>query len=159
MVAARSKLVRPGGDGANADARDGAQLTRLLRLGEITAVTVPECDVEAVRDLVRAREDARAGLMRVRHWLPNCCCAKAECIKRAGLGPVARDVAGRQRVDDSYTTAAFDRHFDAVLSVTSAWDRLEEQIIAMVASARWADPVDRLDCLRSIAALTGLAFG
>lgn len=54
-----------GGDRANADARDGAQLTRLLRLGEITAVTVPECDVEAVRDLVRAREDARAGLMRV----------------------------------------------------------------------------------------------
>jgi hypothetical protein len=42
-----------GGDRANADARDGAQLTRLLRLGEITAVTVPECDVEAVRDLVR----------------------------------------------------------------------------------------------------------
>jgi hypothetical protein len=35
--------------------------------GEITAVTVSE--VEAVRDLVRAREDARADLMRVRHRL------------------------------------------------------------------------------------------
>jgi hypothetical protein len=36
-----------------------AHSCRLLRLGEITAVTLPECDVEAVRDLVRAREDAR----------------------------------------------------------------------------------------------------
>jgi hypothetical protein len=29
------------------DARDAAQLTRLLRLGEIAAVTLPEADVEA----------------------------------------------------------------------------------------------------------------
>jgi len=49
--------------GLKTDARDAAHLTRLLRLGEITAVTVPEADVEAVRDLVRAREDARADLM------------------------------------------------------------------------------------------------
>jgi hypothetical protein len=30
---------------------------------------VPDADIEAVRDLVRAREDARADLMRVRHRL------------------------------------------------------------------------------------------
>ena len=53
VVAAPSKLIRPGGDRVKTDARDAAHLTRLLRLGEITAVTVPEADVEAVRDLVR----------------------------------------------------------------------------------------------------------
>jgi len=31
---------------------------RLLHLGEITAVPVPDREIEAVRDLVRAREDA-----------------------------------------------------------------------------------------------------
>ena len=69
VVAAPSKLIRPAGDRIKTDARDAAHLTRLLRLGEITAVTVPEAEVEAVRDLVRAREDARADLMRVRHRL------------------------------------------------------------------------------------------
>lgn len=69
MVAAPSKLIRPAGDRVKTDARDAAHRTRLLRLGEITAVTVPEADVEAVRDLVRAREDARADLIRVRHRL------------------------------------------------------------------------------------------
>ena len=69
MVAAPSKLIRPAGDRIKTDARDAAHPTRLLRLGEITAVTVPDADVEAVRDLVRAREDARADLMRVRHRL------------------------------------------------------------------------------------------
>ena len=50
-------------------ARDAAHLARLLRLGEITPVTVPAPEIEAVRDLVRARDDARADLMRVRHRL------------------------------------------------------------------------------------------
>lgn len=59
VVAAPSKLIRPAGDRVKTDARDAAHLTRLLRLGELTAVTVPDAEVEAVRDLVRAREDAR----------------------------------------------------------------------------------------------------
>ena len=51
VVAAPSKLIRPAGDRVKTDVRDAAHLTRLLRLGEITPVTVPEADVEAVRDL------------------------------------------------------------------------------------------------------------
>ncbi|HEY1440125.1 MAG TPA: transposase, partial [Mycobacterium sp.] len=64
----------------------------------------------------------------------------------------------RQRFDDSHTAAAFDYHFDAVLTATAARDRLDEQIIAVAVSPRWADAVDRLGCLRGISALTGLAL-
>jgi transposase len=42
-------------------------LARLLRLDEVAAVVVPSPEQEAARDLVRAREDARADLMRARH--------------------------------------------------------------------------------------------
>ena len=69
LVAAPSKLQRPAGDRIKTDAKDAAHLARLLRLGEITPVTVPAPEIEAVRDLVRARDDARADLMRVRHRL------------------------------------------------------------------------------------------
>src|SRR6201993_920313 len=51
-VAAPSKLIRPAGDRVKTDARDAAHLARLLRLGEIAPVTVPEPEVEAARDLV-----------------------------------------------------------------------------------------------------------
>ena len=44
-------------------------LARLLRLDEITPVTVPTVTQEAARDLVRAREDCRGDLMRARHRL------------------------------------------------------------------------------------------
>src|SRR4029079_15826663 len=81
LVAAPSKLQRPAGDRVKTDARDAAHLARLLGLGEITAVRVPEREIEAVRDLVRAREDACADLMRVRHRLSNCFCGRGSCTR------------------------------------------------------------------------------
>lgn len=40
-------------DRVKTDARDAMHLARLLRLGEVTAVTIPTVDQEAGRDLVR----------------------------------------------------------------------------------------------------------
>ena len=39
------------------DRRDAVQLARLLRAGDLTPVYIPTVDDEAIRDLVRARED------------------------------------------------------------------------------------------------------
>ena len=64
----------------------------------------------------------------------------------------------RQRFDDAHLKAAFDHGFDAVLAATAARDRLDEQITEVAASPRFADPVNRLGCLRGISALTGLAL-
>jgi transposase len=54
--------------------------------------------------------------------------------------------------------SAFDHGFDAVLAATAARDRLDEQIMVVAASPRFADPVNRLGCLRGVSALTGLAL-
>jgi transposase len=159
LVAAPSKLQRPAGDRIKTDARDAAHLARLLRLGEITAVRVPERDIEAVRDLVRAREDARADLMRVRHRLSKLLLRQG--IVYFGGTPwtcAHEEWLRRQRFDDIHLKAAFDHNFDAVLAATAARDRLDEQIAEVAASRRFADPVNRLGCLRGISALTGLAL-
>lgn len=52
---------------------------------------VPEADVEAVRDLVRAREDARADLMRVRHRLSKLLLRQGRVYSR---GPAWNGVHG-----------------------------------------------------------------
>jgi transposase len=91
--AAPSKLIRPPCHRVKTDARDAAHLTRLLRLGEISAVTVPEREVEAARDLVRAREDARSDLMRVRHRLSKLLLRQGRIYSGGqGLDRAARDV-------------------------------------------------------------------
>jgi transposase len=128
-------------------------------LGEIAAVTVPEADVEAVRDLVRAREDARADLMRVRHRLSKLLLRQGRVYSGGRAWNGVHEIwLRRQRFGDPHTTAAFDHYFDAVLSATAARDHLDEQIASVAASPRWADQVDRLGCLRGISALTGLAL-
>ncbi|MCA2306029.1 IS110 family transposase [Mycobacterium intracellulare] len=158
-VAAPSKLIRPAGDRIKTDARDAAHLTRLLLLGEITAVRVPERDVEAARDLVRAREDARADLMRVRHRLSKLLLRQGRVYSGGQAWTGVHEIwLRRQRFDNTHTAAAFNHHFDAVLNATAARDRLDAQIVEVAALPRLAHTVDRLGCLRGISALTGLAL-
>jgi transposase len=56
----------PPRDRVKTDRRDAERLARLLHIGELPQVRVPTEAEEAARDLVRAREDARAELMRAR---------------------------------------------------------------------------------------------
>lgn len=57
-VVAPSKTPRKNGERIKNDRRDAQTLARLHRAGELTAVYVPKEHDEAMRDLVRAREDA-----------------------------------------------------------------------------------------------------
>jgi transposase len=58
-VVAPSLIPRKPGDRVKTDRRDSLTLARLLRAGELTAVWVPDETQEALRDLTRAREDAK----------------------------------------------------------------------------------------------------
>ena len=59
-VVAPSMIPRQSGNRIKNDRRDCLMLARLHRAGELTAVYVPSPDDEAVRDLTRAREDAKS---------------------------------------------------------------------------------------------------
>ena len=68
-VVAPSSIPRRAGDRVKTDRRDALQLARLSRDGNLTAVRVPDEADEAVRDLVRAREDAVREQRNARHRL------------------------------------------------------------------------------------------
>ena len=57
-VVAPSSIPKKAGDRVKTDRRDAVQLARLLRAGDLTPVYVPAVEDEAIRDVVRAREDA-----------------------------------------------------------------------------------------------------
>ncbi len=59
MVTAPPTIPKRAGVRLKNDNRDAITLSRLLRAGELTAIYVPDLEDEAVRDLTRAREDAR----------------------------------------------------------------------------------------------------
>lgn len=68
-VAAPSLTPRRPGQRVKTDRRDALKLAELLRGGVLSMVTIPDVEREALRDLVRAREDAGEDLLRARNRL------------------------------------------------------------------------------------------
>ena len=68
-VVAPSLIPRRPGDRVKTDRRDALNLARLHRTDDLTAVWVPDAQQEAVRDLARAREDAKSDELQARHRL------------------------------------------------------------------------------------------
>jgi transposase len=71
VVVAPSLVPQKTGDRVKTDPRDAAKLARYLRSGDLTAVYVPDEIGEAMRDLVRARGDAKKSLHASRQQLNN----------------------------------------------------------------------------------------
>ncbi len=59
MVVAPSLIPVQAGKRVKTDRRDARQLAELLRAGELVEVRIPETETEAMRDLERARDDAK----------------------------------------------------------------------------------------------------
>lgn len=159
VVAAPSKLQRPAGDRVKTDAHDAEHLATLLRLDAFTAVTIPDEQTEAARDLVRAREDCRADLMRARHRLSKLL-LRHGIVYSGGQAWTGTHEAWlrRQRFDSMLTQAAFDEAYDTVASISARRDRLEQRITALAGDSQYTPVVRRLGCLRGISTLTGFAL-
>jgi len=157
-VAAPSKIPRAPGDRVKTDRRDAERLVRLLRLGELVSVRVPEPHEEAARDLVRAREDARGDLMRARHRLSKLL-LRHGIVYDASAWTHAHDAwLCRQRFPSRPLALAFDECYGAVLHAKTRRDALDAAIGEIAAEPPFADVVGRLVCLRGVSTLTALAL-
>jgi transposase len=157
-VAAPSKIPRAPGDRVKTDRRDAERLARLLRLGELVAVRVPEPHEEAARDLVRAREDARGELMRSRHRLSKLL-LRHGLVYDASAWTLAHDAwLRRQRFEHRPLALAFDESYAAMLQTKTRRDALDRAIVELAAEPPFAEVVGRLCCLRGVSTLTALAL-
>ena len=157
-VAAPSKIPRAPGDKVKTDRRDAERLARLLRLGELVAVRVPEPHEEAARDLVRAREDARGELMRARHRLSKLL-LRHGLVYDASAWTLGHDAwLRRQRFESRPLALAFDESYAAMLQTKTRRDALDRAIVELASEPPFAEVVGRLCCLRGISTLTALGL-
>ena len=159
VVAAPSKLQRPSGDRVKTDAKDAVHLARLLRLDEITPVSVPSTEQEAARDLVRAREDCRGDLMRARHRLSKLLLRHGIVYDdgKAWTAKHDRWLTG-QHLAGAASRAAFDAEYETVLQIKARRDRLDKAIEDLANASEFTAVVRRLGCLRGVSTLTGFAL-
>ena len=157
-----SKLQRPSGDRVKTDAKDAIHLARLLRLDEITPVSIPSVDQEAARDLVRAREDGRGDLMRARHRLSKLLLRHGIVYYDGQAWTAKHDAWLRHealpQLTSRATRLAFDSDYENVLTGKARRDRLDAAISEMAADSEFTDMVHRLRCLRGVSTLTGFVL-
>ena len=151
VVAAPSRTPRRPGDRIKNDRRDAASLARLYRAGELTAVWVPDEETEAMRDLTRAREDAKYAETRARQRLQS-------FLLRHGRHYPGRSPWGarhgcwlaEQRFGHPSQHVGFEEYCGAVQEATRRVERLEAQIRELVPQWTMAPVVQALMAHRGV---------
>lgn len=156
VIVAPSLIPRKPGDRIKTDRRDALALARLLRSGELTATWVPDEQHEALRDLVRAREDAVEDRLRARHRL-------GKMLLRNGLTPPAGvrawSLRHRQWLDglrwqDRAQEMVFNEYRHHLEEISLRITRLERELAARVQSSPHAAIIAALQSMRGIKLIT-----
>ena len=157
-------VVAPGlvpqrpGDRVKTDPRDARKLARLHAGGLLEPIHVPPPEVEAARDLVRAREDARLDRMRDRHRLSKFCLRHGRLLPTTGWTVLRRKWLGEQRFEHAAEQITFGTYLHAVDLVDARVEQLERAIREMAEQGPWRKLVARLRCLRGVDTLTAMGL-
>jgi transposase len=158
------QVVAPGlvpqrpGDRVKTDSRDARKLARLLAGGLLAPIHVPTPELEAARDLVRAREDARLDRMRDRHRLSQFCLRQGRRLPTSTWTVARRKWLSEQRFEFVAQQQTFDTYLHTVDLVDARIEQLERAIHETAEQQPWRELVARLRCLRGIDTLTALAL-
>jgi len=157
-VVAPGLVPRRPGDRVKTDPRDARKLARLLAGGLLEPIHVPSPTLEAVRDLVRAREDARLDRMRDRHRLSKFCLRHGRLLPTSAWTVTRRKWLGEQRFEHAAEQITFDTYLHTVDLVDRRIGALERSIRETAEQEPWRELVARLRCLRGIDTLTALGL-
>lgn len=160
VVAAPGKIERPAQDRVKTDRRDAERLMRLLMVDGLHAVRVPSGAEEALRDLVRAREDVRGDLMRARHRLSKLLLRHDVRFEQTAGNWTARHRDWLAKVDlgDRGAQVTLHDYLGAIDALIVRRGTLEATIGELVPDSPWADTVARLRCLRGIDTLSAVGL-
>ncbi len=160
VVAAPGKIERPASDRVKTDRRDAERLVRLLMIGALHPVRVPTLDEEALRDLVRAREDVRGDLMRARHRLSKLLLRHDVRFEGTGGAWTQRHRQWLAGVDlgQRGTQVTLHDYIGAIDALLVRRDTLEATISELIPDSPWAQTVARLRCLRGIDTLSAVGL-
>lgn len=156
QVIAPALVPRKPGERVKTNRRDARKLAELLRAGLLTEVRPPTPEEEAVRDLCRARDDAREDLQRCHHRL-------GKLLLRHGLHYSGRNWtrAHRQWIDSRTWAHQADRvvvedYLLAIDHVEARLIELDARLTEIAQADPYREPVAWLRCFRGIDTLTAI---
>jgi len=162
-VIAPSLVPVKAGDRVKTDRRDAEKLARSYRAGDLTAVWVPDADHEALRDLVRAREDARQDQHRARHRLSKFLLRHdqrpPETIKKAWTLKYLTWIKEQVKFDQPTLEATLLDYVHEVDRMAERIQRLDQAITAAIQKAppKMRAVIEAVQALRGVAVITAVS--
>jgi transposase len=152
-VVAPSLVPTKPGDKMKTDRRDARKLAQNLRAGELTPVWTPGEDDEALRDLVRAREDGIEDLLRAKHRL-------LKFLLRHDMRPpigvknwtdAHRRWLDSLKLENSALRITFQEYLHTIDEIAGRIERLEQEIHEQAVQSHHAPVIRALQALRGVA--------
>jgi transposase len=157
-VIAPSLIPRKPGERIKTDRRDARKLAEMLRTGLLTEVQAPTPEQEAVRDLCRAREDAKEDLLRCRHRL-NKMLLRRGLVYRVGSRlwtGAHRQWLRSLRFEHASDRAVMQDYLMAIEQLEERLKTLEQELTTAAESEAFREPVGWLRCFRGIDTVTAV---
>lgn len=151
MVCAPSLIARKPGDRVKTDRRDAVMLVRALRMGDLTAVHVPDVVDEAMRDLVRAWGAAKQDLKQARQRLKSF--LRVHEVRYAGTakwGPAHRRWLAEFRFPQPWSQIAYQEPLHAIDERVARCERLEATLREAAPAWRFHPVVQAIQALRGV---------
>lgn len=159
IVAAPSLIPKKSGERIKNDRRDARMLARLYRAGELTPVYVPSSEDEAMRDLSRAREDAKRAERKARQQLGGFLLRHG--FRYSGLRQWTlthwRWISDIKMAHEAQQFT-LQEYVDAVRSSIERVERITEQIRLLVGKWRLAPVVEALQALRGVSLIVAVTI-
>jgi transposase len=159
-VIAPSLIPQKPGERVKTDRRDALKLAKLHRAGELTPIYVPTEDDEALRDLVRAREDVKEDELRAKHRL-------VKFLLRNEITP-PRDIKkwtkkywewlDKLSFDRTSSQVVYTEYLHQLKEIQLRLKRFEEEIENQATEGVHAPMIQALQVLRGVAAITATSL-
>lgn len=160
IVVAPSLIPVRQGDKVKTDRRDALRLAQLLRAGELTPVWVPNEDDECLRDLVRARKDAREDLVRARnrinHFLLRNNRVPAQGVRR--WSTKYREWLDKLKWENRAAQAAYQEYLHTITEIEGRIKRLEAMIHTEATESKHAPVIQALQTMRGVKEVTAVTL-
>lgn len=158
-VGAVSKMLKPAGDRIKIDKRDAVFLARMLAVGNVVECRIPPAEEEAVRDLARAREDARGDLVSAKLTL-------SMFLLRKGLAySDGKQWTKRHRLwlrnlefPTDEEAFVFGEYLAQVNETEQRKKRITERLEEIAGRPEYAERVRALRCIKGIGTVTALTM-
>jgi transposase len=158
VVIAPSLIPRKPGDRVKTNRRDAVKLAQLLRGGLLTEVHPPTTAQEAVRDLCRARDDARRDLLRGRHRLGKLLLRRGLIFPGRNWGKRHRDWLQQLPWEYPAERQVIRDYQLAITQLDARLTELDRALEDIAGQPPYATAVAALRCFRGVDTLTAICL-